>query len=187
MTVPIDRSFHGTRLINEMLINNKTDWRDKIIKSIRQNYIGATFFKEIMPLVESLINESTESLAEYNIKAIRILAERVGLSTDHFILASNLDTKGSSNDLLISITSKVGGDTYMCGGGADGYQEDEKFSKANILLTYQNFKHPIYPQFNTKEFIPGLSIIDALMNCGFENVRKILLRKSITPLIGPVV
>ena len=123
LTVPVDRSFHGTKLINEMLINNNTEWREKMLKSIHQNYIKAPYFKEIMPLVDFLINNFTENLAEYNIKAIHTLTEQMGLSTDHFILASNLDTEGSSNELLISITKEVGGNTYMCGGGAGGYQD----------------------------------------------------------------
>jgi len=174
MTVPVDRSFHGTKLINEMLINNKTDWRDKMIKSIRQNYIKAPYFKEIMPVVESLINESTANIAEYNIKAIYTLTEQMGFSTDHFILASNLDTEGSSNELLISITKEVGGNIYMCGGGAGGYQDAEKFASAGLRLNYQNFRHPLYLQMGKGEFVPGLSVIDALFNVGSEAVGSML-------------
>ena len=176
MTVPVDRSFHGTKLINEMLINNKTDWRDKMIKSIRQNYIKTPYFKEIMPVVESLINESTENIVEYNIKAIRTLAERVSLSMDHFILASTLDTEGSSNDLLISITGKVGGDIYMCGGGAGGYQDETVFKECGVVLSHQSFSHPIYPQRGREDFVAGLSIIDAAMNLGWSGVRQLLNR-----------
>lgn len=172
LTVPVDRSFHGTKLINEMLINNKTDWRDKMLKSIRQNYIKAPYFKEIMPLVESLINESTENLAGYNIKAIRMLTEQMGMSTDHFILASTIDTEGSSNELLISITKKAGGDTYMCGGGAGGYQDDQIFKQSGIVLHYQEFEHPKYEQLSSTEFVPGLSIIDALMNVGWIELQR---------------
>lgn len=174
LTVPVDRSFHGTKLINEMIINNKTDWRNKTIKSLQQNYIKSSYFKEIMPLMESLINYSTENLAEYNIKAIRTLIEVMGLSTGHFVLASMLNVAGNSNELLISITGKVGGDTYMCGGGAGGYQEEEKFIAAGLNLLNQNFKHPQYKQIGSKDFTPGLSIVDALFNVGSEAVARML-------------
>lgn len=174
LTVPVDRSFHGTKLINEMLINNKTNWREKMLKSIQQNYIKAPFFKEIMPLVESLISNSTENLAAFNIEAIRTLTEQVGMSTDHFILASRFNAEGSSNELLISITKKVGGGTYMCGSGAEGYQEEEKFASAGLELNHQNFRHPIYRQMGKGEFLPGLSIIDALFNVGSKAVASIL-------------
>ncbi len=62
----------------------------------------------------------------------------------------------------------------MCGGGASKYQEDEKFQSNGITLLYQNFTHPVYPQFNTVEFIAGLSILDTLMNCGIDGTKKLL-------------
>lgn len=62
----------------------------------------------------------------------------------------------------------------MCGGGAGNYQEDEKFEQAGIKLIYRNFKHPVYPQFNSIEFVPGLSVIDSLMNVGIDGVKKLL-------------
>ena len=58
--------------------------------------------------------------------------------------------------------------------GASGYQENDKFSLEGIELIYQNFQHPGYSQFNTKEFMGGLCIIDVLMNCGFEKTRELL-------------
>jgi len=174
LTVPVDRSFHGTKPINEILINNKTNWREKMIKSLQQNYIKTSYFKEVMPIVESLINYSTENLSEYNIKSIRTLAELVGLPTDHIVLASTLDTEGTSNDRLISITKRVGGAVYMCGGGAEGYQDEEKFVSAGLKLTYQHFSHPVYTQVGTGEFVPGLSIIDTLFNVGSDAVARML-------------
>jgi len=41
-------------------------------------------------------------------------------------------------------------------------------------LIYQEFQHPRYDQVNTAEFVPGLSVIDALMNCGFERTAELI-------------
>jgi len=62
----------------------------------------------------------------------------------------------------------------LCGGGAGGYQADQKFADAGIELIYQDFQHPTYPQGDSAAFVPGLSIIDALMNCGFEHVSRLI-------------
>jgi hypothetical protein len=62
----------------------------------------------------------------------------------------------------------------LCGGGADAYQDEAVFKDSGLNLQYQKFVHPIYPQRNRPEFISGLSIIDALMNLGFQGVRKLL-------------
>jgi hypothetical protein len=66
----------------------------------------------------------------------------------------------------------LGGDVYICGGGAESYQEDEKFAAQEIGLQYQNFVQPMYPQKSQASFVPGLSIIDILMNQGFEWVKS---------------
>ena len=68
----------------------------------------------------------------------------------------------------------VGGNVYLCGGGAVGYQKDEVFESSGINLLYQNFLHPAYPQFTSNEFVSGLSVVDALMNLGFEGVQRLL-------------
>lgn len=174
LTVPVVRNFHGTKLINEMLINDSFNWREKMIKSIRQNYVKATFFSETMPLVDNLINHSTENLAEYNIKAIYSLAKHIGLSTSHFVLGSSLDTTGSSNELLISITKRVGGGTYMSGGGASAYQDEQKFIDSGLGFCQQDFRHPLYNQLGRSEFVAGLSVIDALFNCGSGSILRML-------------
>jgi hypothetical protein len=102
------------------------------------------------------------------------LAGMLRFDTSKLILGSTLNAKGSSTDLLISMVKSVGGTGYLCGGGASGYQEDEKFSLEGLTLKYQDFSHPVYLQFNTSEFVPGLSIIDALMNCGPEGTRALI-------------
>ena len=48
------------------------------------------------------------------------------------------------------------------------------FARAGIALLYQDYSHPVYPQQGAGEFVPGLSVIDALMNCGIEGTGKLL-------------
>ena len=62
----------------------------------------------------------------------------------------------------------------MCGGGASDYQDDEQFERAGVQMVYQDFRHPTYPQSGATDFVPGLSIVDALMNVGVAGVRSLL-------------
>ena len=62
----------------------------------------------------------------------------------------------------------------MCGGGADGYQKKELFEKSNVKLLHQEFVHPKYNQQKQQEFVKGLSIIDCLMNIGWEETSYII-------------
>jgi hypothetical protein len=171
VTMPVVRSFHGTRIIKEMKIDNSAPWRENLLKTVQNNYGRAPFFKQVFLLFTDLVNNPTDSLADYNKAAINVLAKAVGLDISKLVIGSTLEVEGAATDLLINMTRAVGGTAYLAGGGAGGYQEDEKFAAAGIELIYQNFIHPTYPQYNTSEFIPGLSIIDALMNVGFDGVK----------------
>ena len=173
VTVPIVRAYHGLRSVHEMKINESAPWRAKLLRTIEVNYRPAPHFSEIYPLVSELVDQPSSDLASYNLNAIRTFCGRLHLTTE-ILLGSSLAAEGRSTDLLLAMVRAVGGTAYLAGGGASGYQEDERFQEAGVELVYQHFQHPTYPQFNTQGFKPGLSIVDALMNCGFDGVRKLL-------------
>lgn len=177
VTLPIVRAYHGTRRVNEMLINNATDWRNKLLKSLQMNYAHTQYFSEIYPFLETLIQNPTEDLADYNVSNIRALIQALGISSEKMILSSAHKVSGVATEMLIELVRAEGGDAYLCGGGASGYQADEKFVAAGIKLIYQNFQHPVYHQVKSRDFVSGLSIIDALLNCGVEGTKQILLKR----------
>ena len=176
LTVPIIRSFHGTQLVREIQINNSTPWRRKLLKSIEVNYHQAPCFKEIFPVIDRLVNNQPSSLADFNVHSIQQIMNLLQMDASKLVLGSTLKCNGKATDLLISMMKSVGGTAYLCGGGASGYQEDQLFERAGIELIFQNYQHPIYPQKNTKKFVPGLSIIDALMNVGPDGVAELLVQ-----------
>jgi hypothetical protein len=173
VTVPVVRAYHGLRRIDEMQIDDSRPWRRKLLASIEQGYRRAAHFDETMPLVTELLMDESPLLADYNEAGVRRLAAAVGLDVGKFVRASSLDVNGAATDLLIEITRKLGGGTYLAGGGAGGYQEDEKFAAAGVGLRYQAFEHPTYPQ-PTASPQHGLSIIDALMHCGSAETALLL-------------
>ena len=177
-TAPINRAFHGVARINEIEWANDQPWREKLIKTLVTNYSRSPHFREIMGILELLVYNSENNLARYNAHAILEIAQGLGLSTNKFRWSSDLGITSNSTELLIDLARAIGCDTYLCGGGADGYQQDSLFSKAGLKLVYQSFSHPIYLQRNNPEFIAGLSIIDALMECGFCGVSSWFNRTS---------
>lgn len=173
VTVPIVRNYHGLRLVREMKISADLAWRDKMLRTVELSYRRAPHFKDIFPMLEELIRNPTADLTDFNLAAIRALCAAMGLRTP-IVLGSSLNAKERATELLISMVRAVGGTAYLAGGGAAGYQEDSSFHQAGVKLIHQEFQHPTYPQFNTSTFKPGLSIVDALMNCGFEGTRELL-------------
>lgn len=174
MTAPVDRGFHGVRAICEMEFQQGNPWREKFIKSLIANYSRCPFFWDTMKLVEPLILNSESRVSQYNCKAVMAIAAQLGLPGDKFHWSSEMAAEGQATAMLISLLHTGGASTYMCGGGADGYQDDAAFAAAGVGLVCQNFQHPVYPQAGTRGFVPGLSVIDALMNIGADGVRAVL-------------
>jgi hypothetical protein len=175
VTMPVVRNYHGVRTYSEMLIDNASAWREKLLKTICTNYQRAPFFEVVLAYLEGLVNNPDVCLTEYNLSAIISLAKALRIDVSKIILGSTLNVQGSATDLLVSMVKAASGTAYLCGGGAGSYQEDWKFEDAGLELIYQDFEHPVYEQTNTPEFVPGLSVIDALMNCGFVKTGEMIL------------
>jgi hypothetical protein len=70
----------------------------------------------------------------------------------------------------------VGATRYLSGTGARDYMAPDLFRDAGIEVLWQDFTHPVYPQL-FGEFVPYLSALDALFNCGVQGARELLRRK----------
>jgi hypothetical protein len=173
VTVPVDRSYRGTRTIHEMAIDGSSRWREKLTRTVAQSYRRAPYFEETMPLVERVIGMPTERLAEFNETGIRLVCEALGIDTGKLRRSSELGVTSTATERLIELTRAVGGDAYLAGGGAGGYQDDELFPRSGVELVEQRFEHPDYPQLSD-EPVEGLSVVDALMSCGREGTPRLL-------------
>jgi len=180
LTMPVVRTYHGVRSVHEMQINNALPWRSRVLNAVRDSYGRAPHFKAVFGFLADVFANPTDNLAEFNLTAIRTVAEALGLNPVKLVLGNSLGVEGKSTDLLVAMVKAVGGTTYLCGGGAGDYQDDSKFPEASLELLFQQFQHPVYPQINAGMFTPGLSIIDALMNCGFEQTRALVEASVLT-------
>lgn len=172
VTAPIVRNYHGVRAINEMEFQSNNPWRDKFLKSLGANYARAPYFRETFELIEPLILNPENNISQYNGAVVIAIAKYLGLPAEKIRWSSEIMVNNHASEMLISLTQAVSGNAYMCGGGAEGYQADDMFAEADIGLVYQDFKHPVYKQDADRDFIAGLSIVDALMYCGLSMVKS---------------
>ena len=173
LTVPVERSYHGTRTIREMRVRDDDGrWRETALKTLHSAYGRAPFFEAVRAELEPLLRDPTDQLADYNERTIRRLCELLGLDTP-LVRSSELATDGHGTDLLVALVQAADGDVYLAGGGAEGYQEDEKFAEAGIELRSQGFVAPPYPQ-GDHEHVGGLSAVDAILHVGFDGTRRII-------------
>jgi hypothetical protein len=171
ITVSVKRPKINTR-IYEVLIDTKTDWRKTHLNLIKENYKKAEFFNEIFPYIEELYSFQDEKLIDFNMKSIEMILLLFDITIEK-TFASSLDVYGKSNELVVNILRKVDAAVYLSGIGASDYYDPVPYEMAGIKVIWQNFKHPVYTQ-QFGEFIPYLSSIDLLFNCGIEESREIL-------------
>lgn len=174
VTAPVTRG-HGTALICDTRWA-EGPWRAKLLNSLTLNYAKAPHFSEAMDLLKPLVENPDPLLGGYNLHSVRTIAGRLGLRTD-FVLSSSLAVTGTSNERLVNLVQAVGCDTYVIGGGSQGYRDDTVFEQAGIRVKEQGFVPPSYPQRGVETFVPGLSVIDALMNCGVAGTRALLEKR----------
>ena len=109
------------------------------------------------------------SLALLNEALIELVARWLSIRTK-MIRASELPPPPADADATaknIHLVRAVGGEAYLSGIGGHDYLDERQFT--DIQLLYDEFVPTPYPQL-FGDFIPNLSAIDAVFNCG-ESIR----------------
>lgn len=170
LSVPLAREFGLP--INHVRINAEQDWRTRHLKTLKQFYGKAAYFKQYFPAMEEVYAKGHQALADFNTDLIFLLRRFLEIDTA-IDIASKLEVSGTSTELLVNICKKLDATQYLSGRGGVKYQEETKFHQANIELIHTDFAPPVYRQL-WNGFVPKLSVIDLLFNEG-PNSRQILL------------
>lgn len=174
ITVPV-KEREGLKKINEVIIDNKSNWQENHWKSLFYNYNKAPYFEKYADFLKNVFKKEWELIAELNIYLIENIMNILGIEKQ-IKKSSLMHVEGKATERLINICKKVGADTYLAGFGGKEYMDEKKFEENSIKVIYQDFKHPRYSQLYDG-FIPELSIVDLLLNCGPESLDIILGKK----------
>ncbi len=178
VTIPVKRNSGIWNIDETKFIDDK--WKRKVIRTLQSNYAKSKYFKEDKDFIFNLINYQTDNLAQFNMNFIVELSKKLGIDTK-IVKSSEFNIQTTSTQRLIDLTRTVGGDIYLSGSGGDNYQQHEMYEKESIKLIYNKMPKFEYPQHKGKNFIAGLSIVDAVFNIGFENLQdKLFTKNSIT-------
>ena len=169
ITVPV--LYRLPEKINEVKINNKTNWRRKHLQALITNYSKSICFDNYKSFFEDILSRSWDRLVDINIEIIKFLISAFGLKTK-LVMASDLKLREEPTERLIDICKTLKGNKYLAGKDGNKYMNCELFDKEGIEVIFQDFKHPVYNQL-FGDFEPYLSAIDLLFNCG-DNSLEIL-------------
>ena len=171
ITVPLYKA-SPYKLISEISLLPRQDWRSKLIRTIDITYKKAPKFHEVFPIIEKLIQYKSNNLSEYLVYQLQTLSAFMGINTK-FIVSSrcfkNKDLSGQDRILDICIRKNVS--KYINLQGGRKLYETESFRNAGIDLQFILMRPIAYMQ-NNDIFVPFLSIIDVLMVEGFAGITK---------------
>ena len=138
---------------------------------LNANYYRARYFQPYAQQLRLLINAEYKSLSELNMALIASCMKALEICTP-IVYSSALSIGGEKTAMLVEICKSMGADAYLSGPGGANYMELPLFEKAGIQVLWQDYKCPTYEQqFPAAGFVPDLSMLDALLNCGSETAR----------------
>lgn len=174
LTVPIQKSGRYGQAIRDTECQTGSLWARKHLQTLQASYGRHPYYEAVAAGLRETLAAPLSHLAVLNQRLIEIIATQLGARC-RFVRASDLgleDLHGS--ELLSAIVQQVGGTTYLFGGGATNYQDEEPFERRQVALLSQQFAPRPYPQRGIVSFVAGLSIVDALFNVGYARTRALL-------------
>jgi hypothetical protein len=172
ITVPLSNHHRGQR-IDDVLIDNQTDWRGQHKNILRQAYMKAPFLDDMLALVDEVFSKSASTLSEVSRESILALVRYFDLETKvRFMRSSDMRVPGSSSQRLHDLCVAVAADVYVTGHGARNYLNHELFERSGIKVEYMKYSMIPYPQLHG-DFTPYVSALDLVANCGKEGASVI--------------
>jgi len=164
ITVPVRHRLG--QAINEVQIDSSSSWQKKHWNALVSNYSRARCFHNYSDQFQGLLNNDYANLSLLNMRLITWCMEALAITTP-VVYSSQLEVCGSATSLLVSICQAVGADAYLSGPGGARYMEMNLFQEAGVQVLWQDYSCVAYEQqFPAAGFVPNLSVIDALFNCG---------------------
>ena len=177
LSIPVDVKNSKSDQIQDVLINNSTDWNKKHLNFIKSDYHKSVHFDFFFQLMKEALEKPAEYLGAFNKNLILRIADFLNVSCK-FMTSSSISAQGTKVTKTIGILKELGASKYLSPVGSFGYiDENNVFADHGVELMYQNFTHPVYAQQHG-DFISHLSIMDMLFNQGIE--AKELIAKGIS-------
>ncbi len=171
ITVPLVESSPNKRI--HALEMQPAVWRDKLVRTVAQNYANAACFDEVFPVVEGLIRLDENNLAAYLTQQLQVLARFMGIATEIVVCSrrgyDNAQLAGQER--VIDMCQQERADVYINAQGGQSLYGAQAFAVAGIRLRFLAMRPVSYRQ-KRPDFIPYLSILDALMAVGAAGIQE---------------
>lgn len=165
--------------IQDVLIDNRTDWKTVILSQIGHYKRTAPYYKTIREIIMQLFSHEFETIVELNEYSLKVICGFLGVKTPIEVLSRMglpVESAPCPDEWALNICKALGnvGEYVNSKGGQCFYCRD-KYIQAGIPIYFQQPATIEYDQ-GTGGFEPDLSILDVLMYNNPSQVNEMLDR-----------
>jgi WbqC-like protein family len=170
-TMPVEGASQN-KTINSLHIQ-QDNWKVKLDKTITMAYKKGIGYHDFYPTFKGILEYQNNNLSEYLANSIRSICCFLDIKTELIVSTSgymNTELKGERR--IIDLCKTENATCYVNASGGKSLYNPKEFIKHDICLNFLSASLAPYQQLGTREFLPGLSILDVLMNCSKSFVRE---------------
>jgi hypothetical protein len=175
LTIPVWKKGLGLQNLRQVRICPEGRWRHKHLESLKTAYGHAPYLGDHLAFLEEMFSAPFDKLIDLNLAIMRYLMGCLEISPK-LVLLSELKVKARGTPLLVEACKALGASALVVQSPARKHLEADLFQDSGIEQRYCRYIPPIYPQ-PWGEFVPNLSTLDLVLNCG-PKARDILMRRQ---------
>lgn len=172
VTVPLRHASQNKRIC-DLELDVSGFRRERLLKTVTQAYRRTPCFDDAYPVIEAVVENPESRLASFLESAIRSICEWIGIGSELVSTSrsyENSQLQGAAR--ILDICAKEKASMYVNAPGGTELYDAVAFRAQGTELRFIDSRPRPYLQRGTAEFVPHLSIIDAMMELGAGGIRS---------------
>lgn len=188
-SLTVSKVGHRDKELREIEVIDCAVWQNKHEAFFQNNYCHFPYYEEVMREFTDVFSRPYSRLLDVQTDTIKGICRLLDIKTE-LVFQSDLtiepsivsdsglteeDQKRRRRCLdVIHICEAAQATHYITGRGKSlEFVDPQLFEQHHIRLALQDYNCPVYHQKYAKEFVPNISALDFLLNCGIEESRRI--------------
>ena len=175
--VPLIKQNGRDTLIKDVKINNKEDWKRKILAQLQHYKKVAPYYRRVAALLEEIFANDFDNITTLNKASLECICKYLGFERRLEVFSQmhlDIEHVNAPDEWALNICKAIdGANEYINPIGGLSFFDRTKYENAGIKLYFQDMTIPEYYQKRTT-FEPSLSILDVMMWNDVDEINRLL-------------